>query len=212
MIADAFVGILGVVVFVFLGIKAAPPPDPFVEELQTQIDSDTKEGRLANESTINRVRARLVYPSDQLSFERCRWDLPPESAELVRRHLRLFDRARDFVERIQIEGHADQEGASNCRQLVPYRDNFQLSQNRARAVLNALLGLSPDDTSGLDDIVKGTDAVEEQLEFVRELAQQGQIQVAGFGHTRPLNKGDSSDPANRRVEILVYFKQQSANP
>jgi flagellar motor protein MotB len=222
VVADSFVGILAVVVFLFSGIPAPPPPDPFWEELDRAFEAERLEGHIREFTISPRNRVHLVYSADVLSFADCRWDLRPDQAAILRSHLQMFGDRPD-VHQIQIEGHADRRNIGTCGGIVqPYRDNVQLSQNRARAVLNVLLGLPAGKPDGLDALLAKDSGVllEEGLEFVRRLAAAGKIQVAGFGFTRPFNDSDPQDRLNRRVEILVQFndvakgkdRQQDARP
>ncbi len=115
----------------------------------------------------------------------------------------------DLVERIQVEGHADKRSIEGCGQIVPYRDNLQLSQNRARAVYNALLGLLPTSPGGLEAVLAGLPEAPPAppgLQYVRALTAAGRVQVAGFGSTLPLDPDAPESEINRRVEIIVRFK------
>jgi flagellar motor protein MotB len=208
VIADSFVGILAVIVFLFTG---QAPVDPikvqFLKELTLQLDRDRKAGDLLV-SEVDSTRVRLVYSADRLSFAPCEWSLGSEPAELLRSHLRLFTAKATLIRDITIDGHADRGSAANCAHLVPYRDNIQLSQNRARAVLNVLLGLDSTKSVGLDELLWNMAASETpaDLGYLYELARKGQIRVAGLGASIPMNRSDPKDPQNRRVELVISLR------
>ncbi len=89
-VADFFVGILAVIVFVFIGHKPIDPQiEAFREELKTQLDRDKVSG-LVREYDLRPSSVRIVYSAQALSFQTCEWKLPEEKANLVRAHLRLL--------------------------------------------------------------------------------------------------------------------------
>jgi flagellar motor protein MotB len=120
----------------------------------------------------------------------------------------LFTENATLIRDITIDGHADRDSAENCARLVPYRDNVQLSQNRARAVLNVLLGLNSTQVVGLDNLLWKAAASDTPpgLAYLYELARVGKIRVAGLGASIPLNASDPKDPQNRRVELVISLQ------
>lgn len=208
VIADCFVGILAVFVFVLLGYER---PDPVIEEaraaLRLELDRAKEEG-FVYDYQEGPSSVRIIYTAERLSFDACGWELPEERAETVRNHLRLELFRKASIREIRIEGHADRRGVAACTSVRPYRDNLQLSQNRARAVYNALLGIGQMDAgTSLDDLLAGLKGPPppEGLAYLRELASTGRLYVAGLGGTKPLDQGDPAAALNRRVEIAVEF-------
>lgn len=208
VIADSFLGILAVIVLLFS--DATPEIEgkkEFLEELRTQFARDEQSGQLMK-AYVEPSYVRLIYAASQLSFDRCNWAIDEKPAEMLRRHLRMFTNNAKLIRDITIDGHADRDSAGSCKDLVPYRDNMQLSQNRARAVLNVLLGLEATKVAGLDDLLSNSDdkARVPGLEFLYELASHGQIRVAGLGATIPLKPDNPKDPQNRRVELVIALR------
>jgi flagellar motor protein MotB len=208
VIADSFLGILAVIVLLFSDFT--PQIDgkkEFLEQLRHRFTQDERSGQLMT-FEIDANRVRLVYSAERLSFAQCNWSLDHEPAEMLRAHLRLFQNGAKLIRDITIDGHADRESAYNCTSLVPYRDNVQLSQNRARAVLNVLLGLDATQVVGLDELLwnHSEAARVPGLEYLYELANHGQIRVAGFGASIPLNPDNPRDPRNRRVELVIALR------
>jgi flagellar motor protein MotB len=215
VVADAFVGILAVFVFVLIGYQRR---DPAIDEARAALTQElerAKQQGLVDRYTVGLAGVRIIYSADRLSFEPCGWDLPEESAEVIRNHLRsdLFKRAS--ISEIRIEGHADRRSVSACPGITPYKDNLQLSQNRARAVYNSLLGLSAlGATTALDDLLVGNDGpmAPPGLEYLRNLARAGRLYVAGLGGMKPLDAGDPAAAINRRVEIAIEFGKPAEPP
>jgi hypothetical protein len=209
-IADSFVGILAVVVFLFIGYR---PPDPDVErfknELRERFETARRQGIL-EDFRLSAYEARIVYSAESLSFETCDWQLPAHKAAVVQAHLRPFAQRSELIRLIRIEGHADRRSSESCTGVVPYRDNLQLSQNRARAVYNVLLGLAPKQQRGLSAALEeGQDeGAPEGLAFLRQLNRQGRLQTAGFGDTLPRDPEAPENPINRRVEIVIAFVER----
>ena len=208
VVADSFLGILAVIILLFAGLTPVDESkEQFLKELREHLDRDRSAGQLLA-SEVDGARVRLVYSADRLSFARCEWSLGPEPAELLRSHLRLFTDKAKWIRDITIDGHADRDSAANCAHLVPYRDNIQLSQNRARAVLNVLLGLTSTQVVGLDDLLWKAAASDTPpgLEYLYDLARVGKLRVAGLGASIPLNESDPRDPQNRRVELVISLQ------
>lgn len=212
VIADVFIGILGVIVLLVVDYK---PPDPVREaqfaKLRLHLQQDEHKGLLAK-SVVGDNDIRLVYSADSLSFAACDWRLPADRAERVRQHVLLVARGVSRIDRVQIEGHADSRSAAACTGLAPYRDNLQLSQNRARAVFNALLGISENQRDSLERLLRAGSEVgitnggsHADLRFLPGLAHNGRVQVAGYGSMQPWDPTQPDAPLNRRVEVRIHL-------
>jgi flagellar motor protein MotB len=211
VVADVFIGILGVIVLLMVDYK---PPNPAhaaqLAQLRQHLQQDERKGLLAM-SNVNETDIRLVYSADSLSFAPCDWKLPSDRAERVRQHVLLVARGVSRIDRVQIEGHADSRSAAACTGLAPYRDNLQLSQNRARAVFDALLGISTSSKSSLEQLLRASavdsmdNVAQTDLRFLPGLAQGGRLQVAGYGSMQPWNAADPNAPLNRRVEVRIHL-------
>jgi flagellar motor protein MotB len=215
VVADCFVGILAVFVFILLGYER---PDPAIEDaraaLRRELDRAKQQG-LVYDYREGPSSVRIIYTADRLSFDECGWELPDDRAETVRSHLRLALFRKASISEIRIEGHADRRGVGACGGIRPYRDNLQLSQNRARAVYNALLGIQAQGSGGsLDDVLAGVEgpAPPEGLGYLRDLARTGRLYVAGLGGTKPLDPHDAAAAINRRVEVAIEFGAPAAYP
>lgn len=112
---------------------------------------------------------RFVF--EDLLFQPNQASLAQEFIEELERVVRLL-----FVRptmKLRIEGHADSTG--------PHEKNMELSQKRAEAVRNYLIG------SGI---------------------QPSRLEVAGYGDTRPIatNSTEEGRRLNRRIEFLILAK------
>ena len=225
VVADCFIGVFGM--YVVVSALASRPPtqvdtrlEHAREELLKKLEQQKVKGDVLG-YCVGPASVRIVYPETILSFETCSWDLPPQGAERVRNHLReeLFRRLAETnsISSLRIEGHADPRRAERCLNLAPFKDNLQLSQNRARAVFNALLTTDPKGMDvDLETLQSGPGAgAPEGLSYIRKLLQAGNVSVAGFGSLRPYralnvdcSSADSHTMApesaqNRRVEVTV---------
>lgn len=210
VIADSIIGILAVYVFLNYSHPVDEKKEQYKDKLRQQLSVEQAHG-LIDTFTIDSAEACIVYSADALSFESCNWDIPTQNVEIIREHMRWFGKEPKFIKRIQIEGHADNRAADGCSGVEPFRDNLQLSQNRARAIYNILLGLGPTDRLGLFQIIKNDSTIDspDGLGFVRELNIRGKLQTAGFGDTRPRDKENPLSAKNRRVEIRIVFEEDS---
>jgi len=216
-VADSFLGILGVVVFVTIGI---PRPDPVAEKLRTDLTkqlADEQARGVVLDYIVSRSKVTIVYPEKALSFEQCEWDLQPDKAERIRTHMRanLFNEmdSQGLIENVEITGHADSERAAPCNEklkrmgkpLLTFSDNLELSQNRARAVYNALLGVN--DSRNLEAALAEQGVGDPALNYLVRATERGSVLVAGYGDTKPYEKFRDvrNHPLHRRVEISVQF-------
>jgi flagellar motor protein MotB len=208
VVADAFLGVLAVVVIIYLAYK--PPNqelEKWISDVRYQCREDSAAGYISR-YIIDDTKVRIIYSADGLSFEPCQWSLPEAKVAMVRRHLRWFSGHVDRLVLVRIEGHADSRSAEGCETLGPYWDNLQLSQNRARAVFNAVLGLGPTDARGLQELLdEPRNPPPEGLEYLREFYKEGKLLVAGYGAVQPLTE-NPEDPINRRVEVVIEFERQ----
>ena len=72
------------------------------------------------------------------------------------------------------------------------------------------LGLSPEDRTALQPLLNsaGSDAaLPASLEYLREFARHGTLEVAGYGDRRPRDPNDPSSAKNRRVEVVLEFRE-----
>lgn len=210
VIADAFLALLAVVVVMASGRR---PVDEDVEKLKSEIDQKAR-GELARllAATEHGTRwSRLVFTEDSLSFPKCRWSLPLDKQQQIHELFRWIGNRRQLLRQIRIEGHADRKWEGlGCRDVGPFLDNLQLSQNRARAVYNVLLGFAPEDPVGLHELLNDrlTSARSpEGLEYLLALAKRGCLEVAGYGDRHPRDASEPDSPKNRRVEVVLEFRE-----
>ncbi len=210
VIADAFLAFLAVVVFMASG---RPPLDFEVERLKAQLLEKAKGefSGLLDEVELQAKWARLVFTEESLSFPKCQWGFPEEKQQQLLSLFRWLGGQRKLLRQIRIEGHADRrwEGAG-CNAVGPFQDNLQLSQNRARAIYNVLLGLPPEARTGLGDLLNDRSSAVPAppgLEYLRELAKLGCLEVAGYGDRHPRDRFDPDSAKNRRVEVVLEFRE-----
>jgi flagellar motor protein MotB len=210
VIADAFLTLLAVVVVMASGRQAV---DTEVDTLKSEIleRSHHEYAGLLAEVEIGAKWARLVLTEESLSFPKCKWTLPTEKQEQIHMLFQWIGQRRKLLRQIRIEGHADCKWlGEGCGDVGPFLDNLQLSQNRARAVYNVLLGFTPETRVGLQELLndQGTSpSVPDELEYLRNLAKRGCLEVAGYGDRHPRDKLDPDSPKNRRVEIVLEFRE-----
>jgi outer membrane protein OmpA-like peptidoglycan-associated protein len=214
VIADGFLALLAVVVVMASGRQ---PVDHEVEKLKRDI-VDKSKGEFASLLADAEVRtkwARLVFSESSLSFPKCRWSLPVEQQEQVHELFRWIGSYRPLLRQIRIEGHADRKWEGlGCRDVGPFLDNLQLSQNRARAVYNVLLGSAPENPIGLHEILNdGPTSAQspEGLQYVQDLAKRGCLEVAGYGDRHPRDTSELDSPKNRRVEVVLEFRERGTS-
>jgi flagellar motor protein MotB len=213
LIADAFLAFLAIVVVMASGRK---PEDLEVKQLKgdLQMKATGDFASLLDEVEIGENWVKLVFTDRSLSFQTCEWDLPDEKQHDIHRLFSWIGEQRDLLRQIRIEGHSDKrwEGLG-CPEIGPFLDNLQLSQNRARGVYNVLLGFSPVDRTGLQDLLNGNGAVPappDGLGYLRDMAQKGHLQVAGYGDRKPRDNSVADSPKNRRVEVVLEFREPRA--
>lgn len=215
VIADAFLALLAVVVVMASGRQSV---DEEVEKLKSEIRQKSRSefADLLAATEVGTNWARLIFSEDTLSFPKCRWSLPIEKQQQVHALFRWIGGRRELLRQIRIEGHADLKWEGlGCKDVGPFLDNLQLSQNRARSVYNVLLGLSPEDRLGLR-LVLQSDSVSpdgmESLAYLRDFAKRGRLEVAGYGDRHPRDPSDPDSPKNRRVEVVLEFREAKGSP
>ena len=210
VIADAFLTLLAVVVVMASGRQ---PVDPGVETLKAEIvqKSNREFAGLLAQVEVGSKWARLVFTEESLSFPKCQWGLPEEKQQQLHSLFRWIGEHRGLLRQIRIEGHADRKwSGSGCSDVGPFQDNLQLSQNRARAVYNVLLGLPPEDRNGLGELLNDDATAVERpsgMQYLRELARRGCLEVAGYGDRHPRDRSNPDSPKNRRVEVVLEFRE-----
>lgn len=222
VVADAFLGILAVFVIIIAAreVRAVRSPKDresmqFQEELRDL--HNRFPGLLDAEPEIDENEGKFVFSVTSLSFDNCSWDIPVDKQGEIHKLFRAIghDWRRTLIREIRIEGHADKRPLNgvNCPGVVPFLDNLQLSQNRARAVYNVVLGLRPTQTLGLQKILDKTSEVGPPpgLEYLRELNHEGKLLVAGFGDRLPREADRPESLKNRRVEIVIQFRKKQAS-
>jgi outer membrane protein OmpA-like peptidoglycan-associated protein len=210
VIADAFLALLAVVVVMASGRQ---PADTDVDKLKSEIldKSHHEYSGLLADVEIGTKWARFVLTEESLSFPKCQWTLPTGKQEQIQTLFQWIGQRRRLLRQIRIEGHADRQWLGvGCGEVGPYLDNLQLSQNRARAVYNVLLGFTPETRVGLQELLNdqgSPPASPDGLEYLRDLAKRGCLEVAGYGDRHPRDKSDPDSPKNRRVEIVIEFRE-----
>lgn len=210
VIADAFLALLAVV---FVMASGRQPVDTDVDKLKSEIveKSHHEYAGLLADVEIGAKWARLVLTEESLSFPKCAWTLPQEKQEQIRKLFQWIGQRRTLLRQIRIEGHADSKWvAEGCSNVGAFHDNLQLSQNRGRAVYNVLLGLDPETGQGLQEVLNNESSsspLPNGLAYIRGLAKRGCLEVAGYGDRHPRDKSDPDSPKNRRVEIVLEFRE-----
>jgi outer membrane protein OmpA-like peptidoglycan-associated protein len=211
VIADGFLALLAVVVVMASGRQ---PVDTEVEQLKKEIvqKSQGEFAGLLADAEVRTKWARLVFTEDSLSFPKCRWSVPPEKQQQIQELFRWIGTHRELLRQVRIEGHADSKWEGlGCKDVGPFLDNLQLSQNRARAVYNMLLGFAPETSVGLYDLLNDRPSSAqsvEGLDYVRDLAKRGCLEVAGYGDRHPRDQSEPDSPKNRRVEVVLEFRER----
>jgi outer membrane protein OmpA-like peptidoglycan-associated protein len=210
VIADAFLTLLAVAVVLASGRQ---PVDTEVETLKGEIvqKSQGEYASILSDVEIGTKWARLVLTEESVSFPKCEWSLPIEKQDQIHKLFQWIGQSRNLLRQIRIEGHADRKwSGEGCGNVGPFLDNLQLSQNRARAVYNVLLGFAPETRVGLQELLNdsGTSpSVPVETDYLRDLAKRGCLEVAGYGDRHPRDKLDLDSPKNRRVEIVLEFRE-----
>jgi len=214
VIADAFLALLAVVVVMASGRQ---PADSDVEKFKEEIQEKAKGefSSLLADVELRTKWARLVLTEESLSFQKCEWTFPIEKQRQIQRLFHWVGERRRLLRQIRIEGHADQQWIGlGCGDVGPFFDNLQLSQNRARAVYNVLLGFKPETRVGLQELLNGGAPVPpgpSGLNYLRDMAKRGCLEVAGYGDRHPRDKSKPDSPKNRRVEIVLEFREPTGS-
>jgi flagellar motor protein MotB len=221
VIADSFVAILGVFVFLILlalsdlgrGTLQIPKWVTIAEErFVAKLEAEKQKGLLTFSKESRSVRITLT--DKDLGFAVCEWTVEPRVGARIRDLFRdLGQTLGSPISDIRIEGHADVMRAGQCQELKPWKDNLQLSQNRARGVLEAILDVPASESAAELDLVLSSaserlafvNGPAAELRYVREMFLGGRVSAAGFGSTKTLPGLAPEDARNRRVVISVTF-------
>ena len=202
-VADFLVTVLAVFVMIYAGSQQKDPELlKKVRDISTALELDKGSGFIREFEADDR-QVRIVYSDQDLGFRPCGWTVEAPAADRIRNHMERFAGVVDYINLLQIEGHADVRRSSTCEQLK-FRTNFELSQTRAMSVFAALLGRPIDK---LDEVVSGL-AAPAPTRVVEVLAASQRILVAGFGATKPVPNTPPDDVRQRRVELRITFRDR----
>lgn len=199
-VADVFIGFLALLLIAGLAayttaVNRGEKPPPAKREFKAEFerafraisDPDVKASDRPKVTDEGFSEVSIYFPAKFL-FDKCHTDLKtPAAVELT--DLRdLFKKFDAQILRVQITGHTDNDpitGGFCYRQGI--RTNWELSARRAITVLELL---APDDGSGLDP---------------------RKIWAAALGEYHPVDSGNgpAAKERNRRIEVLVRFKERS---
>jgi flagellar motor protein MotB len=211
---DLLVGLLFILLLMIalLALEVRPKkiprsPEEMVSEFVTGLGD-----RLRNSGvdvSVDSREGKLVLGADFL-FGRGDADLTPAGSEAVgaiAKELRTILPAHESdmtpvagtpkppkpidIDTILIEGHAD---STKIAEGFRYKDNYELSAARARAVLQHIFGIEP-----------------ELARLKSSNPKKGSLfGIAGYGDGRPSERARSpADAENRRVEIRILVKPAS---
>ncbi|HEV8247816.1 MAG TPA: OmpA family protein, partial [Polyangiaceae bacterium] len=109
----------------------------------------------------------------QVHFNKDSADIMPDSMAILEEIAEAL-KSHSEIKSVEIQGHTDNQGTPVY--------NLRLSQNRAQAVVDALVKL------GIDS---------------------GRLQAKGYGQDKPLlpNSSDANKAKNRRVQLIIKEKQ-----
>ena len=127
--------------------------------------------------------ANLVI-NNSLLFAKNKSDISFEGQALLNRFAIAFEKilddksVRDYIDAINIEGHADMEGS--------FQNNYKLSCERAYAVINTMMEKNP----------------------TLEAKYGSYFAATGYSEFRPIDSGTSSAAMakNRRIQISITIK------
>jgi len=209
VVAEFFVTILAVFVMLYAGSRQKDPElIQKVEAIQKALERDKAEG-LIQEFKADDREVTLVYADHELGFPDCGWDIGEGVAPRIRAHMERFSDVEQYINLLQIEGHADSRRPRTCFRLR-FRTNFELSQTRAMSVFAALLDKPIEELDTVTDstavgATSSSAPVPLPSNLVGRLAARKQVLIAGFGATRLVEGAPPEDRRHRRVEIRVTF-------
>ena len=175
------------------------------DELKENLSAEFQSGDL--EIECNPIR--IIFTNPNYEFAKGSYELTPEFKNALKIffpiYLSTVDQwtMRELVDEIRIEGHTDSDG--------PYIYNMQLSQNRARNVLDFAINLPEIQRTNQYFLWSRSLLTANGLSFSRRLDQSGQIMK--FPYT-----GEENKDRSRRVEVklrtstkevLMYLQQQT---
>lgn len=200
-VADVFIGFLALLLIAGLvayttAVQRGEEPPPAKRDFREQFENafaDTASSLGGKASERPRVtdegfsEVSIYFPAKFL-FDSCHTDMKtPAVAELTDLKA-LFKKFDDQILRVQITGHTDSNpirGGFCYQQGI--RSNWELSARRAITVLELL---APDDESGLSP---------------------EKVWAAALGEYHPVAPGKDQEAKerNRRIEVVVRFREQS---
>lgn len=200
-VADVFIGFLALLLIAGLAAyttatRRGEEPPPAKRDFQKEFEKVFADmaiglrGRASDRPVVTDEgfsELSIYFPAKFL-FLPCHTDLnSPAVAELTDLKV-LFRKFDSQILRVQITGHTDSDPPGGFCYQQGIRTNWELSARRAITVLELL---APDDGSGLDP---------------------RKIWAAALGEYHPVVLG--SDPTakerNRRIEVLVRFREKQA--
>jgi len=222
VLADLLVGLLAVVLLV--GLEQPPivptptptptftprPPSPTpgailiqppaVEHLKTELESLRRSrGERGYRVFADGFDVHIIF-EETLLFKKCEWTLNQQGEERLKELAHVLWGYDSYIERIQIEGHADTRPAESCSSLSKVgnvglpKDNLLLSSFRAMAVQQQLIQISEEDVPTAPS--PSTDLRQDRLK---------KLEAVGRGDSHPMEPHNPNDPRNRRIEITVHF-------
>ena len=127
----------------------------------------------------------------ELVFEACRDDMRPTGRDLLRELGSILSTREEYFESVQVEGHADRQGATGivCR-LEGIEDNWQLSARRATEVV--------------------------RLFSAAEFFPNAKLSSVGRGEFNSLSQPSDTTRAalrrDRRIEIVLLYSEEGILP
>ena len=202
-VADVFIGFLALLLIAGLiayttATRRGEEPPPAKKDFRQQFEKafanagSSSEVRISDRPKVTDVgfsEVKIYFPAKFL-FDKCHTDLKtPAVAELTDLKA-LFKKFDDQILRVEITGHTDSDPITGglCYQQG-IRTNWELSARRAITILELL---APDDESGLSP---------------------SKIWAAALGEYHPVDTGTNlvAKEKNRRIEVLVRFKEHSTH-
>ena len=109
------------------------------ERLCQELDDKLSTKFLVSDLEVECNPIRVIFTNPKYEFEKGKWELSSEFEVALKKFFPIYmetideSKLRDLVDEIRIEGHTDSDG--------PYMYNMQLSQQRAKEVLNLAIAL-----------------------------------------------------------------------
>jgi len=177
------------------------------EELQNQLYDDLQKEIAHIDEVELKQDLSIVISENDFTFESGLSTLKPQFEDMLDRFYRAYlkvllkNKYRDFIKEVRIEGHTDPERYKKAESSNPFISNVELSQDRARHVLEYLWNT--------DDFKKINQADRQILEFWftanglsfgRMVDSQGRLV---YEESRAEEKLKPDFDASRRVEFRI---------